>query len=771
MGEVESNSLCLPSRTKSSPKALESQTAQPALSYVRLLQCIHTQLADNEILADPRFSNIHSDPRFKLPSKKHTHVQLDKRFSRMLKDEDFSRKAAVDRYGRALPKDAGKKDLKRLYRTKEEDEADASEPEDEEDGIDDDEQVEEELRRVEKNYDPARQGGFSSSSEEEDTSDEEDAEVEEEEFEFPDRAQAQDGGVPMGEVTSRLAVVNLDWDNIRAEDLMAVFSSFLPSTGAIQKVAVYPSEFGRERMEREDIEGPPKEIFGSRVAEDALDMDDSASDDDDEEGDEDEDEEDEEKIKRSILKEDRGEEFDPKLLRRYQLDRLRYYYAVLTFSSPLVAKAIYDAVDGTEYLTTANFFDLRFIPDDTDFSDDTPRDECQRIPDNYKPNEFVTDALQHSNVKLTWDADDVTRKEAQAKAFKGGRKELDENDLKAYLGSDSSDNEDDEPEPEVVDATSAETAQAAPAPEPKMSKKEAERRRMRALLGLGDEPAPSRKSKPAAGPVGDMQVTFSSGLSSAPTKGSVFENEPEETTVEKYVRREKERKQRRKEKYKATRAGVEPAEDGGKEEAGPEAAPAEDLGFDDPFFAAPEDDKAAASALRKEERRKRREERAAEAAASDAKRAELELLMVDEKEGDVQHFDMREIEKAEKAARRRGKGKGKLKGKKGAEAATAAAGAEDTFKMDTQDPRFQRLFESHDFAIDPTNPRFKGTGGMKALLEEGRKRRKQGDEAEHTDDKSQARGKKRKTENGKGGEDGEELRRLVNKVKGKTAKA
>ncbi|KAF5014110.1 hypothetical protein F66182_15029, partial [Fusarium sp. NRRL 66182] len=57
------------------------------------------------IITDKRFANIQNDPRYRLPSKRHTHVKLDKRFSHMLRDKDFSRNAAVDRYGRKLKRD------------------------------------------------------------------------------------------------------------------------------------------------------------------------------------------------------------------------------------------------------------------------------------------------------------------------------------------------------------------------------------------------------------------------------------------------------------------------------------------------------------------------------------------------------------------------------------------------------------------------------------------------------------------------------------------
>lgn len=697
------------------------------------------------MLADPRFANIQSDPRYRLPSKKHTRVKIDKRFSHMLHDKDFSRNAAVDRYGRKLRRDDTKKQLERFYRVGEdEDEEEAGQV-----SADDDDEIQKELRRIEKeSYDPARDGGFSeSSSSEESSSDEESEEEVEDETAETELPSHQQGDVPLGEVSKRIAVVNLDWDNIRAEDLMAVFSSFLPAGGKILNVAVYPSEFGKERMEREEMEGPPKELFAKKD-------DDLGSDLDEGDGDGSE----EEKIKKSILKEDEGQDFDSAQLRKYQLERLRYFYAILTISSKEAAKAIYDAVDGTEYMSSANFFDLRFVPDSTDFTDDVPRDECDRMPDGYKPNDFVTDALQHSKVKLTWDTDDKTRKDAQARAFKGGRKEIDENDLKAYLGTDSSDDE--EEEVEVVDSTKGTTTVK------KLSKKEAERARVRALLGLSEGSKALSKSKDK-GPVGEMEVTFSAGLSAAPTRESVFQNEPEkeETTRERYVRKERERRQRRKEKMKTARSGEVVSEyDGDKPDVEAETDNQEkDLGFDDPFFTAPELDSANVAAKRKEERRKLREQREADEAATAAKRAELELLMLDDKTTTVKHFDMNEIEKAQKRARKTGKHK---KGKK-----NAAEVAADDFQMDVKDPRFQRLFENHEYAIDPTNPRFRPTDGMKALLEEGRKRRRQVDTEIPDGDGDEPTQKKKKgktTAVSKG--DADELHKLVERVKGKVKK-
>jgi hypothetical protein len=227
----------------------------------------------------------------------------------------------------------------------------------------------------------------------------------------------------------------------------------------------------------------------------------------------------------------------------------------------------------------------------------------------------------------------------------------------------------------------------------------------------------------------------------------------EETTVEKYVRRERERKQKRKEKLKNTQ-GASPADADGQNMN----EQAQDLGFDDPFFAAPENGKLSSSKMRKEERLKKRAEGEAEEAANAAKRAELELLMVDDKDTEIKHFDMNEIEKAERRARKKGKhrrDKSLLEDNMD----------KDDFKMDTKDPRFaSRLFENHEFAIDPTNSKFKGTSGMKALLDEGRRRRERhNSDPEHKSDEKH----EKSLSKGMSPIGGEEVKELVQKLKKK----
>jgi len=55
------------------------------------------------------------------------------------------------------------------------------------------------------------------------------------------------------------------------------------------------------------------------------------------------------------------------------------------------------------------------------------------------------------------------------------------------------------------------------------------------------------------------------------------------------------------------------------------------------------------------------------------------------------------------------------------------SGDADSFKVDTEDPRIARVFSNTDFDIDPTNPEFRPSEGMTALLRKKRQRKAKSD--------------------------------------------
>jgi len=300
--------------------------------------------------------------------------------------------------------------------------------------------------------------------------------------------------------------------------------------------------------------------------------------------------------------------------------------------------------------------------------------------------------------------------------------------------------------------------------EPESGTREAAKDKYRALLsatGFG------KKDKPE--PVGDMEVTFTSGLSEkAKDRKIIEEDEEEETTIAKYARKEKERRQRRKERLKVTIEGNDEGDKSENKKAEDEKEEEEaedittDLGFNDPFFAnAPASE---STEKKKEKKRKDREVKAAEAAESASKRAELELLMADEgadaNSKKLHHFDMKQIVKAEKKKGKKGKRR---------KAEPEPEGIQDGFEIDVKDPRFAAVYEKHEFAIDPTNPRFIKTKAMSKLLEERRNRtqKRNGDDREEGEG---GRKRHRADKVEKDGKDKDELQRLVQSLKSKAKK-
>ncbi|CDZ98668.1 Uncharacterized conserved protein [Phaffia rhodozyma] len=719
---------------------------------------------------DARFASVQSDPRFRKPKQSKLKVELDDRFKSILDDGKVGGKgdkAKTDKYGRKVTATHNRDQLRKFYRLgqddKLEEKSEAGVPsgsdapfidyargegllessgDEDSDASSDDEEEEEEEAFVELGAGRSkpkkkRSDSMSSSDLEVDLNEDEDetdpaalARLEAQAAKYAQEEEEYENAEPTTtEKTNRLAVVNLDWDHVHATDLYKVFSSVLAgrdgntARGKIVDVKVYPSEFGKERMEREAIEGPPPELFMSNkrkfkskkreVIEDEMeemeDMESMEDDGVDEEGADTEsvdgegdlevsDEEEVDELEddqefddaSSLVEEDEGEDVDQDKLRSYQLERLRYYYAVATFSSPDAAGYIHSECDGTEFERTANILDLRYVPDEMTF-DDEPRDEANEDPKIYKGLDFVTDALRNSSVKLTWDDDAPSRVAVTRRKL--SRKEIDEQDFSAFLASDS--------ESEDEDARS----------------------NLRQLLlgnigsldrdtadGFGGASDDDEEGKGAGG----MEITFAPGLS----ERTSAEIDPNETSLEAYKRKMRDRRKAEKEKREKARA----EKNGGSKED-------EDKESEDEFFGGSSDEEEAPKKASKGDKKngKKPSTRSTEDdQPTETTAAHLDLLTLPTPStnplaiDDSKHFSMTDIIKEEKNA---GAGKKRKraphKKTKTAEMREKDKELGDTgFEINVKDERFNKLNVDHRFAIDPSHPQFKKTKAMSKLLEE-----------------------------------------------------
>ncbi|KAJ3053045.1 pre-rRNA-processing protein esf1 [Rhizophlyctis rosea] len=651
--------------------------------------------AAGPVTVDPRFAKVHQDPRFARPKKDANKVKIDKRFEGMLKNAEFGSGVAapkVDKYGRKKQTTTAK-ELERFYKLDEEEDNDSEGTDDEDESGDGEDVLTAQEESDKKFIDFARGGGDVESSDEEQGDDDEEEEDEEDQLAGYDLARGEvvvessdedeDGGfgddsaededetavgpyaednVPTGEETHRFAVVNLDWDHVKAKDLYKVFDGFKPPSGTLRSVKIYPSEFGKQRMETEAREGPPKEIFGS------------TSDDED--------------LSKPLIRASDGDDFDNTKLRKYQLERLKYYYAVVECDSVSTARSLYKTCDGAEFEKSANFFDLRYIPDGMEF-EDAPSDEAYETPQAYQPVDFVTLALQHSNVKLTWDEDDHERTKLTRRKFT--KEDLKDMDFKAYLASDSESEEE-------------ESAGAL-------------RSKYQSLLAGDDADSDADAFDSKSNKNEEMEITFAPGLSEKAAQMLEKKKEREqregESVFDAYLRRRKEKKKERKAGLK--RGDEEEDEEGLESDEGSMIGDESDGGVEegDDFFNVDfgdeyEPKKGKAKAATKPTKSSKKP---APEPIDPKQKEQLELLFMDDNQ-DSRHFEMKEVLQAEKQKGKRKRGK---KGKKGEEANGGAV--QDGFEVDVADPRFSNVLGDHEFAIDPTNPNFKKTSGMKKLLD------------------------------------------------------
>ncbi|XP_018540348.1 ESF1 homolog isoform X2 [Lates calcarifer] len=696
---------------------------------------------------DERFLRVQKDPRFWEMPERERKIKIDKRFQSMFHDERFKVKYTVDKRGRPISH-TSTDDLKRFYKLSdseeeeeetegkkkkkkkgkekvvkaerdvktgggpgrgvravedEDDEDDEEQQEEEEDDVelgddvsvgseeeeedDDAEEEESDIGSEEEESgldsedsdsdsgpDLARGKGNIETSSDEDDDDDVDAILRKEEEEIEhDWGEMCKDAPRSDEVSARLAVCNMDWDRMKARDLLALFNSFTPKGGAVLSVKIYPSEFGKERLKVEETQGP---LELKTLPDDS------------------EDDTEEERVYREKM-------------RDYQFKRLKYYYAVVECDSTATAAKIYEECDGYEYESSCSVLDLRFVPDEVTF-DEEPKDVATDVNlTSYTPKLFTSSATSTSKVQLTWDETDHDRVAALNRKF--NKDELLQMDFNAYLAS-SSEEEEEDGGVEGGDADAAEekqTEEEKPQREEERRKKKSEEQisKYRQLLrGIQDKEKKLQEDKDM-----EMEITWVPGLKETTEQlvKKKLEEKEKLTPWEEFLQRKKEKKKQKK------KSQMKQEEEEEEEELSDDELPP-DVDLSDPFFA----EELGATDLKKKQKKKKQEEEertAEEEEELEKQKAEMALLMEDDADdAKHKHFNYDKIVEQQNLSKKKRK---KLL-KKGEEPLE-----DDGFQVDVKDPRFQAMFTSHLFNLDPSHPSYKKTKATQSILAEKQRRR------------------------------------------------
>ncbi|KAL3997293.1 NUC153 domain family protein [Acanthocheilonema viteae] len=339
---------------------------------------------------DERFEIVLNDPRFDALPRKERKVVVDERFKDMFTSEKFASKSNVDMRGRRVNL-RPKNDLNVLYELSDGDGSSDVESENEK----------------EIKIDLARGNGNITSSDEDSSSE---WELEEVEKETHNWGEIDRDARRVEWASHRLALCNMEWDRISATDIFVMISSFKPpAPAAIRSVTIYKSDFGHKRLEEEEHMGPKLSNLEKSV-------------------------EDTEEI----------DEETREAMRAYQLERMRYYYAIIECDGLETASCIYEACDGIEFECSSIRLDLRFVPDDMTFENNAIKEQVTEKDINlnaFKPKIFESAALSKSSAKLTWDETDPERIKAEHNAFLS---DADLDQVQHLLAPCSSDEENDE---------------------------------------------------------------------------------------------------------------------------------------------------------------------------------------------------------------------------------------------------------------------------------------------------------------------------------------
>jgi hypothetical protein len=466
---------------------------------------------------DARFSSLLQQPRFKTKTGKvaKSTVEQDERFKDVFGDEDFEVKN-IDKYQRVKKQDA-KDSLSKLYDTSEikvepkkaqkitpkslgpkskvppqkapiqkpsslpqpnpkrklpkQATMDSDDDDDGDDGDDGEESIEDDVEQdhgEDEDDDSSTDIGTDDDLDDHDDLDENDQEIIPEGYTH--------GSLPgsyaplIDEPTKRLALYNMEWEQLRAVDILAIFRSLCPVGGSIPRVSVYPSEKGKIMLEREKRgdftlwTDPEMDRLANQIKEERLEKKRKIAEkiQTEQQGKKgkknNNNKENKIKIEEIELSDDEeyvsdteidkllfgNDEEDKKVieqnrvrLKEYELAKLGYYYAIIECNTVDAAIKLYQEADGLEYESSGNVFDLRFVPDGHVFDESTLRDRATMVPPGHRPPVFQTSCLNSTRIECTWEREDPHRARFLQQDFSNDDYHVD--DLTAFLANESDD--------------------------------------------------------------------------------------------------------------------------------------------------------------------------------------------------------------------------------------------------------------------------------------------------------------------------------------------
>ncbi|CAF1563070.1 unnamed protein product [Adineta ricciae] len=683
----------------------------------------------DELKKDARFSHITKDPRFRPASKNERKLKIDRRFASMFNDPKFKMKYTVDKRGRPLLKEhTTRDDMKKFYQLGHDDDDDSSSTSSEEES-------DSETKKPKKSADDEELDEFLE-SEESDNDDEEEEDDDEEEEENKSSSSDEDEEIPdaddgiewnefdekcarSDDVSRRLAVCNMDWDRVRAVDIFLLLNSWKQADGSIKSVTIYPSEYGLQQMELEKNFGPIPGVAKPVTTSDQNANDSRQQNEAEEEPEEPEVKSDDDDNVPNYNQDDDQDTTDPVMrerLRKYQLNRLKYYYAVVECDTAETAAKIYEEYDGLEYETSAVRLDLRFIPDSVTFdSSIPPYDQCTQLPDKalYKPQLFRNTALTQTKVRCTWDETPIERRRLTKKKYT--LEELEKIDLDAYLAS-GTDEEPDEDDDQINDESGDEN----------------ENKNDDAIFKVPTSiPSASKKSK------GDGPIARAPSILS--TQDDIDRYRALLLDFNEDPKADKKSKQKTKTKFF-------------DEDASDDEGSREMLGGDDDEADSDSDidmeitwtsglngktgQKSQKPTKQNDQKKNNNKKTKSDKSESDGldeddstenNQDTLELLTGDDEQDGKRNYNLREMIKSHKQSTKAA-AKNAKKSKKfqqdSANETNDNKSADDAFQLNVNDQRFQAVYTQPAFNIDQSDHRFKATAGTQRLIDEKLKKRK-----------------------------------------------